>query len=479
MTDLTPRDDVKKKVSEILKRVDQLLKASELDQAVQHLARAKEVDPKNVYILAYEERMGAMLKEREESEIIESKRRAEEEAKKKEEEAKKKVEEEKQRAQEEARRKAEEERRKKEEEHRKAEEEERRKKEAEQRRKEEEEERKEQERRKAEDLRRHQEEEREIVEEARRKIDARRKEWEKGESKQRKGQVREETPEPRNRSIPDISRNVLEETKRKILEDRKKKGAPDLSIDPAKTFHHAYDEGLDIYTRVMVEAWADGATTPSEDEQLKSLRASLMITDEDHANLEREAKIEAYSNAFRRAWSTGAISPESASSLAELRKKFKINIEEHEQIETKLLWELRSSSQKAQILIIDDDEKLLKLVSDTLQDVGYQTVIFTTSDEAFSFLQSHTPDMIVSDINLETSTMGGFTFYEKVREIERLHEIPFIFLSGLTDEVLVRTGKELGVDDYLTKPFSEENLIATIKGKLKRYRQLRKSRQKK
>ncbi|MBI3112591.1 MAG: response regulator, partial [Ignavibacteriales bacterium] len=82
-------------------------------------------------------------------------------------------------------------------------------------------------------------------------------------------------------------------------------------------------------------------------------------------------------------------------------------------------------------------------------------------------------DIIISDINLETSTMGGFTFYEKVRELEHLQEVPFIFLSGLSDEVLIRTGKELGVDDYITKPFSDETLIATIKGKVKRFKQLK------
>jgi DNA-binding response OmpR family regulator len=65
--------------------------------------------------------------------------------------------------------------------------------------------------------------------------------------------------------------------------------------------------------------------------------------------------------------------------------------------------------------------------------------------------------------------MGGFSFYEKIRKFEHLHNVPFVFLSGLTDEVLIRTGKELGVDDYLTKPISEQNLIAVIKGKLKRF----------
>ncbi|MGH2569041.1 MAG: response regulator, partial [Bacteroidota bacterium] len=62
---------------------------------------------------------------------------------------------------------------------------------------------------------------------------------------------------------------------------------------------------------------------------------------------------------------------------------------------------------------------------------------------------------------------------EKIRELDHLQEVPFIFLSGLSDEVLVRTGKEMGIDDYITKPFSEESLIATIKGKIKRYRQIK------
>jgi PleD family two-component response regulator len=71
--------------------------------------------------------------------------------------------------------------------------------------------------------------------------------------------------------------------------------------------------------------------------------------------------------------------------------------------------------------------------------------------------------------------MGGFTFYEKVQELKNVQSIPFVFLSGLTDEVLVRTGKELGVDDYLMKPISEQTLVSTLRGKLKRFKQLKKA----
>lgn len=420
MADLTPRDDIKKTVSEILKRVDQLLKAGSLEEAKAQIGKAKEVDPKNVYVFAYEERLAGMLEEKKKREDDETKRKAEEEKRRKEEEARRKQDEEKRRIEEEARRKAEEELK-----------------------------------RKAEERRRFEEAEKQKREE--------------------EAKAKSASAAPVNQSTsPEISQSVLEETKRKIIEERKSKGLHSREIIPPGQFRNAYDEALEIYRGVLFEAWADGATTAAEKQQLESLQASLRITPADHARLERDAKVAAYTNAFRRAWTTGAISPESASSLAELRKKFNINIEEHEQIEAALLWELRSSSQKSQILVIDDDERLLTVISDTLQDAGFQTIPVTTTDEAFKILQKATPDLILSDINLETSTMGGFSFYEKVREIERLHEIPFIFLSGLTDEVLIRTGKELGVDDYITKPFSPDGLIATIKGKLKRYRQMKK-----
>ncbi|GJQ22100.1 MAG: hypothetical protein HBSIN02_24550 [Bacteroidia bacterium] len=402
MAQLTPRDDIKKMVSEILKRVDQLLKAGSLDEAAALIAKARETDPKNVYVSAYEERLAVLKEERSVREEAEAKRRAEEEKKRAEEEARRKAEEAKRRAEEEARKKAEEERKRKEEEEKKKRE----------------------------------------------------------EAGQKAG----------TQAVPDIPREVLEEAKRSILEGRKKKEMP---AEVWSTASSAYEEGLEIYRRVLTEAWEDGATTKEENEQLTALRGSLRVRQEDHDRLEREAKIAAYTKAFRLAWSSGAISPASATALADLRKKFNITLEEHEAIEAQLLWELRPSSQKVRIVVIDDDEKLLKVISDSLQEAGFQTLPFTTTDEAFKALKDTTPDMIISDINLETSTMGGFSFYEKVREIDRLQDIPFIFLSGLTDEVLIRTGKELGVDDYITKPFSHDTLIATIRGKLKRYRQLK------
>jgi CheY-like chemotaxis protein len=108
-----------------------------------------------------------------------------------------------------------------------------------------------------------------------------------------------------------------------------------------------------------------------------------------------------------------------------------------------------------------------------LADHGYEVTALTTSDEAYTLLKQWKPGLILCDVNLETSTMGGFSFYEKIRQLEHLQQVPFMFLTGLSDDVLIRTGKELGVDDYLTKPISEENLVAAIKGKLKRFGEMR------
>ena len=59
-----------------------------------------------------------------------------------------------------------------------------------------------------------------------------------------------------------------------------------------------------------------------------------------------------------------------------------------------------------------------------------------------------------------------------MRELRHLQQVPFVFISGLDDEVLMRRGKEIGVDDFLVKPIHRENLLATVQGKIKRYEQL-------
>jgi CheY-like chemotaxis protein len=301
MADLTPRDDNKKLVSEILKRVDQLIKAKGLEQATLELNRAKTLDPKNIYIFAYEERLKALIEETKKQRIVDEQKKKEQE-------------------------------------------------------------------------------------DVQRKLD----------EQKAKARVEEEL-----RKKEQFERQAAEEKRRQLEEDTRRR----------------------------------------EEEQLRKSQERLKQEDE---------------------------------ARHEEKKKPKLDEKTERKIEERVLARLREELGRPKIVIIDDDQKLLTLFKEAIEEGGYTVEAFSTSDEAYKHLREHIPDLIICDINLETSTMGGFTFFEKIREIDELAEVPFIFLTGLTDEVLIRTGKELGVDDYLTKPISEKALLSTIKGKIKRFQELKK-----
>lgn len=418
MTQLTPRDDIRKKVSQILKRVDQLIKTGSLDQAMFEVERAKHMDPRNVYIQAYEERLLVLLRDRNEQDSLDAAKRAEDHKRKIDAEAHKAEESLKQAR--EAKRKADE------------------------------------------------------TSEKKKEPEAKTKDVIRVAEDRRRLEEQKSPPPKTFMNDDDKTRDFLQRLKEEELQ-RRREGGPKLGDRPT---HYVVERSVAVaaYKKALSEAWKDGIIEKHEEKRLAEIRTENLITDAQHLELEKEVRLEAYVKAFKEAWTAGKITPDNVSALSELRKKFRISTPEHDEVETRILWEIRSSQDKPRVMVIDDDERLLDMLSVTLDDAGFDTIALTTTDEAFRMLKLYPPDLILSDINLETSTMGGFTFFEKVREIEELADIPFIFLSGLTDEVLIRTGKELGVDDYITKPFSDEVLIATIKGKLKRYKQMKKKR---
>lgn len=389
---LTPRDDTRKKVSEILKRVDNLIKNQQLEQASHEVARAKEIDPKNVYVYAYEERIASLLEELQ--------RRRNDELKRQEQERKRA--EELQRQQEEARKYAADEQRRREEEARRAAEEERR----------------------------------------------------------RREQQREE----------EQRRSAEEERRKRAMEQQ----APPVAAQEASAISRA--DALATYKKFLAEVWVDGAPDRGEEIRLLNLRAALSISLEEHAVLQAEVKHTAYATRVRRAWLAGLVTSETSPLLTEYQFQFRISPQEHAEIMKHVLADIRAAQNRPSIMVIDDDVKMLDFLAEILSVEGFDVHAYATTDDAFKALSSMKPDLILCDINLETSTMGGFSFYEKLQEVPELHDVPFIFVSGLTDEALIRAGKELGVDDYITKPFSEETLIATIRGKLRRFRRLRRVR---
>ncbi|MBI4417901.1 MAG: response regulator [Ignavibacteriales bacterium] len=270
--------------------------------------------------------------------------------------------------------------------------------------------------------------------------------------------------EERKRRHEEMLRQKLEAEARRqacTADAESKKSAPQRD--------HA--EELEEYGRAVFSAWDSGVPDASRSENLRRLRTELNITSEEHAALEASAKRESYMRAFKNLW-TSAQGVEGPSSLTALRRKFGVRAGEFEGLDFALIQELRQPKHRPQLVVIDDDADLVRAVTGMLQDEGFSVRGFTTSDDAYRYLLQHTPDLILADINLETSTMGGFAFFETLQEIPRLATLPFIFVSGLTDEIIVRAGKELGADDYVTKPFVNETLVSVIKGKLRRYTEM-------
>jgi len=122
----------------------------------------------------------------------------------------------------------------------------------------------------------------------------------------------------------------------------------------------------------------------------------------------------------------------------------------------------------SQILIVDDNEDILFHLSIILEDNGFQVKTANNGKEALKILSEVTkrPDLIISDIMMPE--MDGYDLFSKVSENPLWNLIPFIFLTAKITPEEIRFGKILGVDDYLTKPFSTEDLLAVIRGKIER-----------
>ena len=125
---------------------------------------------------------------------------------------------------------------------------------------------------------------------------------------------------------------------------------------------------------------------------------------------------------------------------------------------------------KYSILIVDDEPDLLDITSAILEMEGYVVSKATNVPYALQLLESITPDIIISDVTMPE--FSGFDFFSRVRQSPRLQNTPFIFVSGHSDFEHVKIGKELGSDEYITKPFEPDLLLSVIKGKLKRRQQL-------
>ncbi|MFW9854901.1 MAG: PleD family two-component system response regulator [Candidatus Thorarchaeota archaeon] len=123
---------------------------------------------------------------------------------------------------------------------------------------------------------------------------------------------------------------------------------------------------------------------------------------------------------------------------------------------------------KPTIFIIEDNAKILYNLELLLEFNGYRPIGAKNGIEAFNMLSEldEPPDLFLCDIMMPE--MDGYEFFSRVSDNPAWSFIPFIFLTAKASPEDVRFGKILGVDDYITKPFNDKDLLSSIAGKIQR-----------
>jgi len=118
---------------------------------------------------------------------------------------------------------------------------------------------------------------------------------------------------------------------------------------------------------------------------------------------------------------------------------------------------------KTSILLVDDDPQLIRLVRANLESVGYRVLAAMDARSALELVNMEMPDMIILDIMLPE--IDGYELCQRIREFS---DIPIIMLTAKVEDTDKVTGLKLGADDYLTKPFSAQELLARVEAVLRR-----------
>ncbi len=118
------------------------------------------------------------------------------------------------------------------------------------------------------------------------------------------------------------------------------------------------------------------------------------------------------------------------------------------------------------ILVIEDDKAVQQTLVDILELNGYLATSASNGAEGLELARRDIPALIITDIEMPRLT--GYEIIQHLRRNERTRTIPVIVISAKVDRVAMRKGMELGADDFITKPFSEDEVIRSIRTRLEK-----------
>ncbi len=115
------------------------------------------------------------------------------------------------------------------------------------------------------------------------------------------------------------------------------------------------------------------------------------------------------------------------------------------------------------IMVVDDDQEMLRMVKRILELEGYSVAIAADGRSVLALLDEHGPDLVLLDIMMPE--LDGFQVLDLIRQRSN---IPVIMLTARKEVTTLRDSLALGADDYMSKPFRTKELLARIKAKLRR-----------
>ena len=121
---------------------------------------------------------------------------------------------------------------------------------------------------------------------------------------------------------------------------------------------------------------------------------------------------------------------------------------------------------KQQILVVDDDKSIVKVVRSYLEQAGYAVQTAYDGESALHALRSEKPDLVVLDLMLPDR--DGWEITRLIRSDATLGAMPIIMLTARVEDTDKIVGLELGADDYITKPFNAREIVARVRALLRR-----------
>ncbi|MEO8167862.1 MAG: response regulator [bacterium] len=131
--------------------------------------------------------------------------------------------------------------------------------------------------------------------------------------------------------------------------------------------------------------------------------------------------------------------------------------------------QFKSAKRRELILVVDQDERVLTVLTETMRKYGFAALGAATFDEAIEALGKFKPALIISEVNFENGPVG-FDLYFWIRNNSELSTLPFLYLATRVTREMLIAGKRMGVDEFILKPLDEEVVMASVINSLTRRR---------